>query len=875
MTFLDRSCRAVLRLYPASMREAHGEAMRRTVLDVCVAAALQGRAAMMRTVLAELSDLMKAAIAARRNQPRIPAGRASRPSRQRGSVMWLDDARHALRRLRSNPATVLASALMLGLAIGLTTAMFTLVDALLLRPVPFPDADRLARLWMRSETGGRTTVSLAVMEAWRASGLFDAVEGDAPETFILGAAANMTERPAAFVSPGLLSLLGARPVVGRLFRPDEGRAGTDDRVLISEGLWRSMFAADPEIVGRRTTLDGGAVTIIGVMPASFRFPNWDTTMWRPLDFLAPPPREATRLPRPIVRIARGIPLDDAMKAATTAAHHAESLPANQWAAAESLASPYRGQYARQAAPVLGVCAIIVFLVLCANVSGLLLVRLEGRRREIAVAVALGASRARLVREALLESAALSAAGLALGLGLASGLVAGAGAYLPESMLAHTLNALNLDSRALAWASSAAVAAAFGAGLLPAALAPRVAPMAALRAATRSGTEGAGGRTLRRALLVGEVALACTLLVGAALLVRSFVSLAGAERGLDTANVIVGWISGMGGPDASRAERAALGRVVETALRELPGARSVALSQGAPPNGGGFTTGDWIPDVPGATPVRTTIETYAVGRDFFDIYGIPVLRGRTFEPGDSADAVIIGERLAALLWPRLDPVGRSFRLDERRFDVIGVARELHVPTTEQRRDRPEFYRPLLPGAQTIALNIRCDGPCPDPAVIRQRVRDVQPNATVWNLGLLDAKYQEHVESPRAAAMLVLVFAGIAALAVAGGLFAVLSYLAGRRRREFGVRLALGARPRQLRALVLREGATMVLAGAAVGAVSAWWLTRSLASLMYGVTLGDPVSWLTVFAVLAAVSLSASWWPAARAARVDPSILLREE
>jgi putative ABC transport system permease protein len=876
MTLLDSACRALLRLYPPDMREAHGDDMRATFRLACAQAFRRGGwMAAIRTVLAELADLVKAAILVRTGAPRIPAGRGPRHERRRHTMTWLDDVRLAVRRLRSSPGTVAASALMLGLAIGLTTATFTLVDALLLRPVPFPEADRLARLWMRSESGGRTTVSMPIVEAWRATGVFDAVEGSSTATFTLGEGAAMTERPAAFVSPGLLPLLGAKPIRGRLFLEDEGRAGTDDRVIISEGLWRMMFGADEQAVGRPAIVDGAAVTIVGVMPASFRFPSWNTALWRPLDFRAPPPQHARRQPMPIVRMAPGIPRDDAMKTATAAAHGAATLPANQWAAAESLAAPYQGQYARKAAPILGACAVMVFLVLCANVSGLLLARLEVRRRAIGIAVALGASRARLVREAFFESAALAMAGLALGLAIASLLIALAGAYLPESLLVHTLNPLSLDTRALLGAAVAATAAALAAGLLPALLAPRVAPMASIRTATRSGTDGAAGRALRRFLLVGEVALACTLLAGAALLVRSFVNLATAERGLDPRNVVVGWVSGLGGEKATQAERAALARAVENHLREMPGVARVALSHGAPPNGGGFTVGDWQSDLPGAQPVQAMIETYAVGQDFFDIYGIPLLRGRTFQAADPSDAVIVGERLAALFWPDVDPIGRSFGIGKRRYQVVGVARELHVPTTEGRFDRPEFYYPFVPGGENIALNVRCDGPCPDPALIRTRIRDVASNALIWDLGPLERRYEGHVESPRAAAMLVLVFASVAALALAGGLFAVLSHLAGRRKREFGVRMALGARPSALRALVLREGGTMVAIGAVAGTIAGWWLTKALDSMMYGITPGDLASWAGVLIVLAAISLSASWWPAIRAARVDPSILLREE
>ncbi|MEX2272335.1 MAG: ABC transporter permease [Vicinamibacterales bacterium] len=856
-----------------------------TLSDVCRAARERGgRWRAWRAAALELGDLGRASLMSGLGRgPRVTitaSGAVARRQsfgRRGGPSMFIDDLRRALRRLVAQPAPALGAVLMLALAIGLATAMFSLIDTLLMRTVPFPQAERLAHVMMLGPSGGSISVDPSVLHAWRESRLFDRVEAQAPATMLLGSGADLTSSKGAYVSPGLLQMLGARPINGRLFSPEEGRPGTGDRVVIAERLWRSMFGADLAAIGTRMLVEGSPATLIGVLPDEFRFPEWDTAVWRPMDFLAPPAGDRPVLPRAIVRYSPGIPAADALKAATTMAHEAYPPQAdNQWAQAESLASPYQGKYARAAAPVLAAAAVMVFLVLCANVSGLLLARLDARMREIGVAAALGASRGRLMREALVESLCLGAGGLALGLAVAAGLLTIARAWLPEALLIHTLNPIDLDARAFAAASAAGGAAVLAAGLLPAWFATRVSPMSAMRPAARGSSEGRGSRAARRVLLVSEVAFACMLLVGASLLVRSFMRMAGAERGLDSSGVTTAWVQGIGGQDATGPARVAASRRLEEALRQLPGVQAVAFSFGTPPDGGGWTMGEWVSDGSSAAPIEATFQQYQVGPDFFDLYRIPIVRGRTFRTEDHERTVVISERIADLLWPGVDPVGRSFHREGKEpFTVIGVARELHLPTTETRSDRPEFYLQFVPGRANVSINIRCGGPCPDVARIRQTVRDVEPRADVWQAGVLDRAYLAEVEGPRAAAALVLTLALIAAVAVGGGLFAVLSYAAGRRRREFGIRLALGARPGEIGGLMLREGARVVVAGAVIGGLGAWWLSRALSSLMYGVTPGDPGSWLMVAGLLIVIALAASWRPAARAARIDPSMLLREE
>jgi predicted permease len=790
--------------------------------------------------------------------------------------MMIDDFRHAVRRLRSGPSTSAAAVAMLALGIGLTTAMFTVVDALILRPVPFHDPDRLARLYMGTDRGGRTVVAPAVLDAWRASPAFEGAEGANPGTSIVEMPAGPTTKPSARVTVGLFSMLGVQPIRGRLFDATEGRAGTDDRAILSEDLWNTVFHRDPRLVGRTVAIDGRPMTIVGILPAEFRFPEWNTVIWTPIVYGAPPPLLAKEQPRPYVRIAAGVPQADALRAATEAAHAADGSTATLKAIALPMAGQRLDPYYEHAVPLLAGGAVLVFLVLCANVSSLLLARLTARGREFGMCAALGASRGRLLRQALFESGVLGAIGAIAGVGLAWLLVSLTRTYLPEAFLIRTLNPVNIDLRALGIATTAGVLATIGAGLLPAIIGTRAGSGSSLRAVERSGTESRAARVLTRTLLVGEVAFACMLLVGATLLVRSFTNLLRVDRGIDVEGVIAAWVSIPADAFPAREATVVMAARLAEEVRALPGVQHVAWSYGTPPDGGSFSSGDWQPDTPGAPPVNMMVESYGVGPEFFDLYRIPLLKGRTFRPQDTPSDVIAGERLAAALWPGEEPVGRSFSYGKETLRVIGVAREIHFPALDSRLDRPEFYRPFARGVSEryASLNLRCGDACPDVAVVRQRLLAVHPAIGVYDVGPVERDYLESLARPRAAAALAFAFAAIAMVAAAGGLFSVLSYAVGRRRREFGIRTALGAAPARIRRLVARDALAVAAAGVAVGSAGAWMLASWLAAIQFGVSLGDPLGWVVVIGVIAATTMAAAWRPAQLAACVDPAALLRE-
>jgi len=838
--------------------------------DVCRGSYHRGGVlALMAAVSAEVANVATTTVARAVGRELAITGGARQAPGERKPIVLIDDVRHAWRRLVVNPKLVLGIAAMLGLGIGMATAMFTVVDALLLRPVPFKNPEQLSQIYMGTERGGRTVISVPLFRAWKSSPAFEAVEGLSTSNVLIDHEGQLAARVSAFVSPGLFDMLGARALEGRLFHDGDGRAGTDDIAVISEGLWRAVFRGDRSIIGRRVTIDKEPVLIVGVLPANVRFPSWDTQVWRPLDYFALPPARAALLPQPYVRWAQGVPRADAERIGNDTAHEVDGATAKLRIISYPLAGFRLDEYAKRAVPMLAGGVVLVCLILCANVSSLLLARLAARRREFSMCSALGASRLRLLRQSIIEQLMIGGLGALAGVGLAWALVATTRAYLPDAYLLRTLNPIDLDMRALAVGTIVALATTLLAGVVPAWLGTRVASATSMRAVERGGTESVAARRLLRSLIVGEVALACALLLGAAVLVRSFINLSQVDRGLKTDGVLVAWVT-VSGPDA--AARSVVAAAAGDSVRSLPGVRSVAASYGIPPGGGAFAVDDWTSDVL-REPVHLMIESYEVGNDFFELYEIPLLRGRTFQPGD-ADEIIVGERLAGVLWPGTDPIGHTFNYFKSTLKVVGIVREIRNPSIDSRRDNPEFYRTFRPRGY-FGLNIRCDSTCPDIARVRQQIVASSAAVEVSKVAPLDDAYAEQLSRPRAAAALAFAFAVIAMTAAAAGLFGVLTYAVGRRRREFGIRSALGASPGAIRTLVLRDGATVATIGIALGVGGAWLLSRALAAFEYGVGASDPLSWALVLSLLTATTMAAAWRPASTAMRVNPVTLLRDE
>ena len=776
-----------------------------------------------------------------------------------------------LRRLTTRPGLTAASIVMLALALGLATAMFAAVDALLARPVPFPEPEALAYVGIGDAHGASFTVSPAILAAWRDRGGFATLASAAPDTaLVTGTGDGLQPRRMAWVTPDLFALLGdVRPLAGRVFLPGEGRAGADDRVLLSETLWRAAFGADPGIVGRRIVVGDDRVEVVGILPASFRFPAWDTALWRPIDFSAPPAARAHDRAWPIARFGARPPAD-ALALATRLARETDAALVDKTAVVRPLVDVEA--YDRRAVPLLAGAVGLVFVVLCLNVAALRAVQLGQRRRDFGVSLALGASRARLLAEAAYDGVLIGAAGIAGGVVLGAALLRVARANLPPSLV-PSLNPLEVDLRSLAVMGALGLLVTLATALWPAWRASRVDPLEAMGAVARTATAPRRTRLAARAILVAEMALACVLLITAGLLVRTFLNLSHADRGLDTGGVLTAAVVLPAEGFANKEARIAAVAAMDATVRALPGVRALTWSSGVPPAAGSIAFD--VKGDAGSGAVASVVDLYAVSPGFFELYGVPLTRGRGFTPADGDHAAIVGERLARQLWPGLDPIGRTLSWASLSLQVVGVVREVQFPTVTASRDRPEFYQPYRSPGRYVTLSLRCGTACPSLGALRERLLAASPGATVWKADRLDDIYLAELARPRAVAAAGAGFAGIAAAAAIAGLFCVLTFAVAERRRELGIRTALGATPARLGRLVLTEAIGIAAVGLALGAVAAISLGRAAASLTYGVTTGDPLTWTAVIGSLALLALAAGIRPAREAMRVDPVQLLRHE
>lgn len=887
--WLERPVRRAFRWSAARVSDRRGDEIAQVAWLACVGAAQRGGvAAFARTALAELADLLSIPLRMRAGLgPGVSPIHHDSPFP--GSPMtFIEDFRRAGRRLRSNPGTLALSIGMLALAIGVTTAMFTVLDALVLHPVPFRDAARLTSVVVAKEGLFATTAPPAALRAWQDSGVFVGVEGAMQSPVELDGGDGLVSKAGARITPGLLEVLGVRPLLGRTFSAGEGRGGTADRILLSEELWVGLFDRDPGIVGRTIRVSGVPTEVVGVLPAAFRFPFSSTMAWRPIDFSAPPPDLARARPMVLARLKPGMPEADALRLADEAANRAGAIQPGEHARFRPIAAGMVDPYSKRAVMALSIGVGLVFLVLCANAMNLMLTRFSSRRREFGVCSALGASRARLLREALAETALVGAAAAASGLALAAALVTVATSYLPDALLTRTLTPVALSWRAIVATTLLALVAAAIAGLTPAWMATRIGAADALRGTARGGTDERLHRRLARGLLVAEVALAAALLAGAAQLVRTFVNLTRADRGLNAEGIITGWIALPAFAFPERAGRLAFAGALDDRLKQLPGVQQVSLSGGVPPGGGNLYFGAMRSDESGTPPASSIVHAYSVSGPFFDLFGIRLLAGRTFSAASSPDDLILGEQLAKRLFPSGAAVGRSFTLDGRAapFRVVGVVREIRSPTLDPLLDEPEMYHPLFVeragkveassfGSGNVFVALRCGASCPGVDVIGRAIREVSAQAMVVRLGPMEEAYLKDLARPRATAALAAIFATVALLASAGGLFGVLSAAVARRRREFGIRVALGIAPERLTRLILADAARLAGVGLAAGVIGAWVLGRALASLTYGVSPADPITWAAVLGSLTVTTLLAAWRPGHQAAKINPAELLRAE
>ena len=795
----------------------------------------------------------------------------------------LNDLRYAVRMMRKAPAFTAAVVLTVALGIAANTAIFSVVNTVLLRPLPYASPDRLLQLAEKNDTLHLPRFGASVLNylSWReqvrtfqqlgAIGFanFNLSGNGEPEQFIGGR-----------LSPSVLPILGITPLAGRGFREGEDAPGAAPVAMISDGLWKRRFGSDPAILGRNITLNGADYTVVGIAPpALVLFTTGD--IWTPLTI---DPSQERRLNHVIIVIGRlqpGVSIAQAQaEANAVAVRVAQHYPEDRdWGIAlVTFDELFVNDQLRTGLLVLLCAVVFVLLIVCANIANLLLARAASRQKEIAVRTAMGASRGRLLRQLLAESLLLSAIGGGAGLVGAVWAVRAMNRALPPNLL--PLPDVSIDATVLAFAVAATVATGLLCGVAPAWHAARADLNAMLKQTSRSSTSGA--RRLRNGLAAAELALATLLLIGAGLLVQSLMHLQRAHLGFEPGGLLTFQVAP---PPAKYPvdDRGPLfyQRLVAS-LRVLPGVRSAAVSSGIPLGAGNYTRSPVTTTGPSVLPPDTpvVIDWRIVSPGFFRTLGIPLLRGRDFTDADGPKAqaaLIVSQATARRFWGAGDPLGRVLRRvnDGKALTIVGVVGD--VRSTALNDETPTLYYPgAVRVAQLMDVVVRTAG-APEEllSAVRQKVHELDAELPLANVRTMDECVAGSAAQPRVNALLLAAFAGVALLIAAIGIYGVLAYSVTQRTREIGLRMALGAPRSRVVRLIVREGMTVAAAGIGAGLLGAVALSQTIASLVFAAPVRDPLTFGAVALVLTLVALAACSVPARRASRVDPMIALREE
>jgi putative ABC transport system permease protein len=797
----------------------------------------------------------------------------------------LRDIRYGVRSLLKRPGFTLVALVALALGIGANTAIFSLVNAVLLRPLPFAEPDRLVWVWGNIRSGGnRASVSpLDFLDYRQQNNTFE----EFAASFSVPLRLNHTgdgepERlEANAVTGNYFQALGAKPAFGRTFLLENEKPGSDQVALLSYSLWQKRFNGDSEIINKTITLDGRSCAILGVMPPDFNMPR-SADVWVPINFDISPgmkQRKAHFL-RPIGRLKPGVTMAQAQADTDAIARRLEEqYPESNTGWNLRLVS-LREQLVGNTRPTLFIlfgAVGFVLLIACANVANLLLVRAAGRQKEIAVRTALGAGRWRIVRQMITESVLLSLAGGALGT-----LAAIWGVELLVALSAGSLPLtaqVRIDATVLGFTLLVSVLTGVLFGLAPAVRTMKLNLSESLKEGGRSGSEGAHRNRTRNVLVVLESAVAVVLLIGAGLLVRSLLRLQDTSPGFDPHNVLT---MGVNLPNAKYDEpekSASFFAELESRVAALPGVESVGLVSELPLSG---QPNDMPYTVEGRPPVSIDQafddDFRRVNTNYFKALGIPFLRGRNFtdqEVRAGTKVVIISDLLARQVFPNEEPLGKRLIMSfgNQAFEIIGIVGDIRHRALES-DPAAAMYMPAYESSMNVVVRSKGD-PASLAAAVRKEVLQIDPNQPVADVRTMEQRLESSVAGPRYRTTLLGLFALVALALASTGIYGVMSYSVSQRTHEIGVRMALGARRQDVMRLVVRQGMTLVIVGVALGLAGAFALTRLMASLLFGVTAKDPFTFVAVSALLTAVAFVACYLPARRATKVDPLVALRYE
>ena len=812
----------------------------------------------------------------------------------------LRDLRYAARKLVATPAFTTTAILTLAVAIGATTAMFSVVDRVLLQPLPYPQPQGLVFLESTDRDGRPMPASpmdlIDYRDRTQSFSAFAAVDPD--ESIALTRPAFPAVRlNEARVGASFFSILGEPLIRGRGFLAGEDSASASKVAVLSSLAWQRYFGGDPTVVGRAISLDGSAYRVVGIAAPSFTYPSspdvWIPAAWH--DYELGDHARGLHSVTAIARLANGATVESARRrvqaVAAQIAHDFPRYDAKIGAYLQPLQEHLVGDVRGALLAMFGAVGFVL-LIACANVANLFLVRAEARDAEMAVRTALGASRRRLVRQLVTESLLLSIVGAALGAVLAAWIVDAVTAYGPASL--PRLSEIAIDGRAFTFAAVAAIGSGLLFGLAPALHASSSDISQMLRERGRAGTRR--GARVRNLLIVTEMALAVVLLVGAGLLLRSFERLIHVDPGFRAEHLVVFDAALAGNEYQFDAQLVRFADDVQQRLAALPGVQSVAVTARRPIDPDptfGVTTSFTVDGEPKPEHGDESVsDVLPVSPSFFRTFGVQLVRGRIFDDAenrpDAAPVIVVNEELARRYFPNQNPIGKHLTFgmshtttaspadsERTRGEIVGIVRDVKLRSLAE-RPQPATYVPYAKLPLGAAFGIRTTTPLATIArAIRTELRAADPNVPLYELGTMDSALSRSVAQPRFYTLLLGAFATVALLLATLGVYGVIAYAVSQRRREFGIRIALGATSSDVSRVVLRRGVALTLAGMAIGFVAAVLLTRAIQSLLFDVPAADPLTFVAVMLVLSGAALLASWLPARRAARVDPVIAMRLE
>ena len=827
-------------------------------------------------------------------------------------IFW-QDLRQGLRMLAKSPGFTFVAVLTLALGIGANSAIFSIVDAVLLRPLSYKDSAALVNIWGKFEKQGIPQNDISEPEYWD---LLDHNESFSQiAAYALGGSANLTRADAqpvqvtaASATSGLLPLLGITPVLGRGFASDEDLPGHSHFVVLSYSLWQSQFGGDPAIVSKSLQLDGDTYAIVGVLPKQFSF-GGKQDIWIPLGLdHAKPANRGSHYLHVLARLKPGVDSSQAFSALTRLADDLRrAYPANYAAGGDKdfglFLVPVKEQLVARLRPallvLLGAVALVLFIA-CANVANLLLARASAREKELAIRAALGAGRARLIRQLLTESLILGLAGGLLGLGLAYWGVDALRALAPANT--PRMDEVHIDPLVLAFTLGVSLLTGLVFGLAPAWHIARTDLRETLNEAGR-GTSAAGGSLhLRSGLVVTELALAVLLLVGAGLLIRSFSHLLDVSPGFQSQHLLTMEISlpEKAYPDGPPVQK--FFKQLMANMKTVPGIQSAGAVSQMPftdnyTSGSVFFEDSSLPDLPRAQQFGNfpymEIDQRTATSDYFQAMQIPLVRGRLLNDSDDASAplvAVVDASFAHRFWPNGDAIGRHVAVDTvpnlkppapRWRTIVGVVGHVkHYSLDVEGREQiylphqQPLYGSFVPRDMTLALRTSLE-PSGVTSAIREQVFAIDKSLPLYNISTMDQLVSNSVAQPRLNLSLLVAFAVLALLLAAVGVYGVMAYAVSQRTQEFGIRMALGATSADVLKQVLIEGGRLAAIGLGLGLFAAFIFTRLMASMLYGVQPNDPLSLVAAAALLLVVAFAACYFPARRATRVDPLVVLRYE